>query len=108
MVIGRGLSLGKARDVTFVLTGVGTWVIKPAYLATDPLTIQEGQQEIAWSITECQIKARGPGHPHVNLSNPQPFRFNHPGNFPQKDSPRDANSDHQLLPCQPPRGWDHN
>ena len=41
--MGEGLSLGKARDATFILTGVGTWVGKPAYLATDPLTIQEGQ-----------------------------------------------------------------
>ena len=39
----EGLSLGKARDAAFVLTGVGTWVGKPAYLATHPLTIQEGQ-----------------------------------------------------------------
>ena len=41
--LGEGLSLGKARDAIFVLTGVGTWVSKPAFLATDPLTIQEGQ-----------------------------------------------------------------
>ena len=40
--LGEGLSLGKARDTTFTLTGAGTWVGKPAYLATDPLTIQEG------------------------------------------------------------------
>ena len=36
------LSLGKVRDAMFTLTGVGTWVGKLAYLATDPLTIQEG------------------------------------------------------------------
>ena len=41
--LGEGLSLGKARDAAFVFTGVGTWVCKPAYLAADPLTIQEGQ-----------------------------------------------------------------
>ena len=40
--LGEGLSLGKARDAAFLLTGVGTWVGKPAYPATDPLTIQEG------------------------------------------------------------------
>ena len=39
--LGEGLSLGKARDATFLLTGSGTWVGKPAYLAADPLTIQE-------------------------------------------------------------------
>ena len=36
------LTLGEARDATFLFTGVGTWVGKPAYLATDPMTIQEG------------------------------------------------------------------
>ena len=41
--LGEGLSLGESRDTTFELTGEGTWVGKPAYLATDPLTIQEGQ-----------------------------------------------------------------
>ena len=40
--LGEGLSLGKARDATFILTGAGTWVGIPAYLAADPLTIQEG------------------------------------------------------------------
>ena len=38
----EGLSLGKARDAAFLFTGAGTWVGKPAYLATDPMTIQEG------------------------------------------------------------------
>ena len=73
--LGKGLSPDKSRDVIFVLTGVGTWIGKPAYLATDPLTIQEGQQEIAWAITEHWIKARGSGHPHVNPLTPQPSRF---------------------------------
>ena len=41
--MGEGLSLGEARDAAFTLTGAGTWVGKPAYLAADPLTIQEGQ-----------------------------------------------------------------
>ena len=41
--MGEGLSLGKVRDAAFTLTGAGTWVGKPAYLATDTLTIQEGQ-----------------------------------------------------------------
>ena len=73
--LGEGLSPDESRDATFMLKGVGTWVGKPAYLAADPLTIQEGQQEIAWAVTECQIKARGLGHLCVNLSTPQPFRF---------------------------------
>ena len=41
--LGEGLSLGEARDAAFVLTRVGTWVGKPAYLAANSLTIQEGQ-----------------------------------------------------------------
>ena len=40
--LGEGLSLGDARDATFLLMGSGTWLGKPAYLATDPLTNQEG------------------------------------------------------------------
>ena len=68
--LGEGISLGQARDTIFLLTGSGTWVRKPAYLAADPLTIQEGQQVITQAITECQIKARGPGHPCVNPLTP--------------------------------------
>ena len=73
--LGEGLSPDESRDAAFVLTGVGTWAGKPAYLTTDPLTIQEGWQEIAQAVTKCQIKARGPRHACVNLLTPQPFRF---------------------------------
>ena len=45
--LGEDLSPGKSRDTAFMLTGAGTWVGKPAYLAVDPLTIQEGRWEIA-------------------------------------------------------------
>ena len=58
--LGEGLSPGESMNATFMLTGVGTWVCKPAYLATDPLTIQEGWQEIAQTITKHQIKAERP------------------------------------------------
>ena len=81
--LGEGLSLGKSRDATFMLIGVGTWVGKPAYLAVDPLLIQEGWQ-ITQAIPKCQIKAMGPGHPHVNLLTPQPFRFDCLGDSPQR------------------------
>ena len=40
---GEGLTTDEARDATFLLTRVGTWIGKPAYLATDPMKIQEGQ-----------------------------------------------------------------
>ena len=39
--LGEGLTLDEARYATFLLTGVGTWVGKPAYIAADPVTIQE-------------------------------------------------------------------
>ena len=73
--LGEDLSPDESRDAAFMLTGTGTRVGKPGYLTADPLTIQEGWQEIAWAIINCQIKARGPGHPHVNPSTPQPCRF---------------------------------
>ena len=106
--MGEGLSLDESRDATFMLTGAGTWVGKPAYLVTDPLMIQEGWQEIAWAVTEHQIKVWGPGHPCVNPTTPQLFRFDHLGDSPQRDTPGDANLDHQLSPHQPLRGQNHN
>ena len=51
--LGEGLTTDKARDTTFLLTGVGTWVGNLAYHAADPMTIQEGQWVIAQAITDC-------------------------------------------------------
>ena len=51
--LGEGLTADEARDATFLLTGAGTWVGKPAYLTTDPMTIQEGRQAIAQAVTDC-------------------------------------------------------
>ena len=51
--LGEGLTMDEARDATFLLTGVGTWVGKPAYLAADPMTIQEGQWATAQAVTGC-------------------------------------------------------
>ena len=42
-LLGESLTTDEARDATFLLTGAGTWVGKLAYLAADPMTIQEGQ-----------------------------------------------------------------
>ena len=106
--LGEGLSPDKSGDAAFVLTGVGTWVGKPAYLAADPLTIQESWQEIAQAIPECWIKARGPRHPCVNPLTPQTFRFDWQGDSPWKDIPRDANLEHILSPHQPSRSQNHN
>ena len=74
--LGEDLRPGESQHTTFMLTGAGTWVGKPAYLAANPLTIQKGWQEIGQAITKCQIKASGPGHPCMNPLTPQPFKFN--------------------------------
>ena len=106
--MGEGLMADEARDTAFLLTGAGTWVGKPAYLATDPMTIQEGRQAIAQAITDCRVKARGPRHPHVNLLAQQPFRFDPPSSTPRKDGSGDGGSDCQSSPHQPPRGRECN
>ena len=51
--LGRGLTKDEARDATFLLTGAGMWVGKSAYLAANPMTIQEGQWAIAQAIMDC-------------------------------------------------------
>ena len=58
--MGEGLSPDEAGDATFMLTGVGTWVGKPAYLTAEPLTIQEDWQEIAWGYNQMLDKGKGP------------------------------------------------
>ena len=50
--MGEGLTTDEARDAAFLLTGAGIWVGKLAYLATDPLTIQEGKRAIAQAIMD--------------------------------------------------------
>ena len=106
--MGGGLTTDKARDATFLLTGAGTWVGKSAYLATDPITIQEGRRAIAQAISDHQTKARGPGHPCVNLPVQQPFQFDPLRSSPPKDASEDGGSDHQLSPHQPSRGQECN
>ena len=51
--LGEGLTTDKARDAAFLLTEAGTWVGKPAYLAANPMTIQEGRWAIAQALTDC-------------------------------------------------------
>ena len=48
--MGEGLTVDEARDATFLITGAGMWVGKLAYLATDPMTIQEGRRAIAQAV----------------------------------------------------------
>ena len=50
--MGEGLTVDKARDATFLLTGAGMWVGKSAYLAADPMTIQEGKRATAQAILD--------------------------------------------------------
>ena len=102
---GDDLTMGKARDAIFLLTGVAMQVGKPVYLATNPMTIQEGQWVIAQAITDCHVKARGPGCPYVNLSTQQPFRpfrFDHTRVSHLKDTPGEVGSNHRPLPHWPP------
>ena len=82
--MGEGLTVDEARDATFLLKGAGTWVWKSAYLATDPMTIQEGRRAIAQAISYHQVKVRGPGQPCVNLLAQQPFWFDSPKKFPSE------------------------
>ena len=71
----EGLKVDEARDATILLTGAGTWVGKLAYLTTNPMTIQEGRRAIAQAVSDNRVKARGPGHPWVNLLAQQPFKL---------------------------------
>ena len=106
--MGEGLTKDEARDATFLLTGAGTWVRKLVYLDADSMTIQEGKKTIAQAISDCQVKARGPGCLHVNLPAQQPFWFNPPRSSPQKDASGDCSSNYPLSPCQPSIGWECN
>ena len=68
--MGEGLKADEARDAAFLLTGAGTWVGKAAYLTANPMTIQEGKRAIAQAVSDNRVKARGPGHPHVQSAGP--------------------------------------
>ena len=70
------------------------WVGKLAYLTADPMTIQEGKRAIAQAVMDWQVKARGPGHPHVNLLAQQPFQFNASRMSLPKDVPGDCGSNY--------------
>ena len=91
----EGLKVDEARDATFLLTGAGTWVGKLAYLTANPMTIQEGRRAIAQAISDNRVKARGPGHPQVNLPAQQPFEFNTPRASPPRDMSIHYGSDDQ-------------
>ena len=50
--MGESLMTDEARDAAFLLTGASMWVEKSVYLATDPMTIQEGRRAIAQAISD--------------------------------------------------------
>ena len=104
----RALRADRARYATFLLTGVGTWVGKPAYLTANPMTIQEGRRAIAQAVSDNRVKARGLGHPHMNLPAQQPFQFNTQRTSPPKDMSGDCSPDYPQMPHQPSRGWECN
>ena len=106
--MGEGITTDEARDAAFLLTGAGMWVGKSAYLAADPITIQEGWWAIAQAIMDCQVKVRGPGHQCITPPAQQPFRFDCLRGAPIKDASGDGGSNHQPSPCWPPRGQDCN
>ena len=83
--IGEGLKADEARDAAFLLTGAGMWVGKLAYLTANPMTIQEGRRAIGKAVLDNRVKARGPGHPQVNLLAQQPFKFNTQRTSPPRD-----------------------
>ena len=62
--LGEGLSLGKAQDAMFTLSGTISWVGKHVQLSAKPTSLGDGWQLIAQTITEGHIKPRGPSHPH--------------------------------------------
>ena len=106
--MGEGMTTDEARDAAFLLTGAGTWVGKSAYLTADPMPIQEGKRAIAQAVSDCQVKVRGPGCPHVNLLAQQPLWFNPSRSSPPKDESGGCGSDYPPSPHRPSRGWECN
>ena len=99
--LGEGLKADKVRDAAFLLTRAGIWVGKLAYLTANPMTIPEGKRAIAEAVSAKRVKARRPGHPHVNPPAQQPFQFNAQRVSPQKDVSGDCNYDYPQTPHWP-------
>ena len=92
--LGEGLKVDEARDAAFLLTEADMWVGKSAYLTANPMTIPEGKRAIAQAVSNNRVKARGPGHPHVNPQAQQPFWFNAQRRSPPKDMSGDCSLDY--------------
>ena len=72
---GEGLSLGKACNAMFTLSGIISWVGKQVQLNTNALSLWEGCQLIAQATTKWCTQDRGPGCPNPHLPALLPFRF---------------------------------
>ena len=57
--MGEGLTVDKARDAAFLITGARTWVGKLAYLTADPTMLPEGKRVITRAVSDQRVKARG-------------------------------------------------
>ena len=86
--------MDEASDAAFLLTGVGTWVGKSAYLIANPMTIPEGKMAIAQAVSDNRVKVRGLGCPCVNLPAQQLFQFNAQRVSPPKDVSGNCGSDY--------------
>ena len=73
--LGEGLSLDKAWDAIFTLSGAISWVGKQAQLSAKSVSLDDGQQLITQAIIKRHIKPRGPGHPISILPVSTPFNF---------------------------------
>ena len=74
-LLGEGLSLDEVRDATFTFSGVIAWVGKQSKLKAKPVSLGDGQQLIAETITEVHIEPRSPGCPHSLPPVSMPFNF---------------------------------
>ena len=82
--MGEGLTMDKARDAAFLLTGVGTWFGKLAYLAANPMTIQEGQMRHCPSHNRLPSKGEGARMSMCKPAGPTTLQVWPPKRFPYK------------------------
>ena len=73
--LGEGLSLGKAWDAIFTLSGAITCIGKQAQLSDNLVSLGEGQQLIIQAISKWCIRPRGTRHPCSILPVSSPFNF---------------------------------
>ena len=70
--------------------------------------LQEGKRAITRAVSDNKVKARGPGHPQVNLPAQLPFRFDTSRTSPPGDSLANCGSNEGRTPWQPSQGRGHN